>query len=304
MTTRGPLLLWAILATLGAGFARAERVDNVLAKMVPADTVSLVGMRMEQLESTPLFRDLVAQGKFQPMDQFVRESGFDPRRDVRDLLLASNGKQTVLLARGSFHLNLPPAAKKIDYHGYAIVTGGQGGFCILDSTLAAAGPLPILEAALDQYKSGARNNASVLLTRARSIPEDYQLWVVTAGNGSLISENVPGAAKGLDVGRIFRSLQNVLLEVDLRKGIKGFAEGYCPSAQDAKSLSDAARGMVGMARLNTPEGQPDLLRVWDGFKAEQSDRKVTLTVDVAQELMDQLLKLIRTGGSRKKAEKN
>ena len=224
-------------------------------KMVPADTVSLVGMRMEQLKSTPLFQKLVAQGKFQPMDQFVRESGFDPRRDVRDLLLASNGKQTVLLARGSFHLNLPPAAKKIDYHGYAICYWAeQGGFCILDSTLAAAGPLPVLEAALDQYKSGARNNASVLLTRARSIPEDYQLWVVTAGNGSLISENMPGAAKGLDVGRIFRSLQNVLLEVDLRKGIKGFAEGYCPSAQDAKSLSDAARGMVGMARLEYAGG--------------------------------------------------
>ena len=26
--------------------------------------------------------------------------------------------------------------------------------------------------------------------------------------------------------------------------------------------------------------QPDLLRVWDGMKVEQSDRKITLTVDV------------------------
>jgi hypothetical protein len=298
------LLFCAVLASVGMGRARAERVDNVLAQMVPPDSVMLTGMRMEQLASTPLFQKLVAQQKIPQMDQFAKESGFDPRRDVRDLLLASNGRQTVLLARGTFHLKVPDKAKKINYHGFVILSNGseqktESGFCVLDSTLAAAGPLLALEAALDQYKSGNRNNAAALLTRARSIAETYQFWVVTAGNGNLISENMPGGSNGPDFGRIFRSLQNVLVEADLRNGLKGFAEGYCPSAQDAKSLSDAVRGMVGMARMNTPENQPDLLRVWDGFKVEQSDRKVTLTVDVAQDLMDELLKLAQSNGGRK-----
>jgi hypothetical protein len=222
---------------------------------------------------------------------------------VRDLLLASNGRQTVLLARGVFNLKIPDKAKQFNYHGYVIFSNAgpqqaQSGFCILDSTLAAAGPLPALEAALDQYKSGNRNNAAALLDRARSVPEDYQFWVVAAGNANLVSENMPGASNGPDFRRIFRSLQNGLFEADLRNGLKGMAEGNCASAQDAKSLSDAARGMVGMARLNTPEDQPELLRVWDGFKVTQSDRKVTLTVDVGQDLVDQLLKL-QTGGGRK-----
>jgi hypothetical protein len=289
---------------LGASHARAERVDNVLARMVPPDAVTLIGMRMQQLQSTPLFQKMVAQQKIPQMDQFARESGFDPRRDVRDLLLASIGQQTVLLARGSFRLKVPEKAARFNYHGFVIVSSGgvqksPAGFCILDSTLAAAGPLPVLEAALDQYKSGNRNNAAALLNRARSIPEDYQFWVVTDGNGNLISENMPGATGGADFGRLFRSLQNVLVEADLRSGLKARAEGDCPSAQDAKSLSDAARGMVGMARLNTPENHSDLLRVWDGFKVEQADRKVTLTVDVAQDLVDELLKLAQSGGGRK-----
>src|SRR5271157_3617340 len=132
------LLLCTLPIWLGDGRARAERVDNVLAQMVPDDSVTLIGMRMEQLKSPPLFQKLVAQEKLPQMGEFARESGFDPRRDVRDLLFASNGKQTVLLARGSFHLKVPDNAKKTNYHGYVIVSNanpdrGQGGFCILDS---------------------------------------------------------------------------------------------------------------------------------------------------------------------------
>jgi hypothetical protein len=155
-----------------------------------------------------------------------------------------------------------------------------------------------LEAALDQYKSGKENHAAGLLTRARAIAENYQIWSVTEGGSNLASEiGVP--ANGPDLGRIFRSLQNTLFEADLRSGLKGMAEGYCVSAQDAKNLGDATRGMVGMARLNTPENQPDLLRVWDGIKVVQADRKITITVDVGQDLVDQLLKLAPHGGIRK-----
>ena len=116
----------------------------------------------------------------------------------------------------------------------------------------------MLEAALDQYKSGNRNNAAALLARARAIPENYQLWGVTTGNGNFISENMPSAGPGgAGFAPLFRSLQNVLFEADLRSGLKGIAEGLCGSPQDAKKLSDALRGMVGMGRLNTPENQPE-----------------------------------------------
>ena len=190
---------FATLVLCSLSLPAAERVDNVLAQMVPDNSTTLVGMRMEQLKSTPLYQALVAQEKLPQLDQFARESGFDPRRDVRDLLLASSGKQTVLLARGNFHLNVPAQAKKFNYHGYVILSNAipqqqeAGGFCILDSTLAAAGPLPVLQAALDQYKSGNRNNAAALLSRARAIAENYQFWSVTVGSANLISENMPSA---------------------------------------------------------------------------------------------------------------
>jgi hypothetical protein len=304
---------FALFLICAAPLLAAERVDNVLAQMVPDNTVTLIGMRMEQLKTTPLFQKMVAQEQLPQLDEFARQFGFDPRRDVRDLLVAMNPTQSVLLARGSFHINIPPAAKKVNYHGYVIVTGAQppapsknprhaeqGGFCILDSSLAAAGPLTALEAALDQYKSAKHNNAAVLLARARAIPETYQFWGVTPGGGALISENMPNSqSNGPDFGRIFRSLQDTQFQADLRTGLKGSFEGFCTTAQDAKSLANAARGMVGMGRLQTPENQPDLLKLWDGIKVEQVDRKVTLTTDIAQDLIDQLLKLMQPNAKRK-----
>jgi hypothetical protein len=213
-----------------------------------------------------------------------------------------------MLARGSFHLSALAQTRKFNYHGYVVFSnegpqGTGGGFCVLDATLAAAGPLPVLETALDQYKSRSRNNAAALLARARSIPESNQIWGVTVGNANYISENVPGAQGVPDLGRIFRSLQNILFEADLRNGLKGMAEGYCASLQDAKNLSDGVRGMVGLARLKTPEDHPELLRVWDGVKVEQTDRKITLTADVGQDLIDQLLSLIQSGGGQKSRER-
>ncbi len=300
--------LCGFLISFSLGCAAAERVDNVLAQMVPPDSTSLIGMRMEQLKSTPLFQKLIAQQKIPQIDDFARQSGFDPRRDVRDLLFASSGKQTVLLARGSFHLNALDKTKKFNYHGFVIISStgnasadspkGPGGFCVLDSTLAAAGSLPALQAALDQYKSGNRQNAAALLSKARAIPENYQIWGVTVGNANFISGNLPDSPGGPDVGRIFRSLHDTLFEADLRNGLKGQAEGYCASAQDAKVLADGARGMIGMARLKTPDNQTDLLRVWDGIKVVQADRKITLTVDVGQDLVDEVLKLVQTGNGR------
>ena len=62
------------------------RIDNVLARMVPPATTSLVGVRMNEIKDTAFYREIMQQGKMPSLDQFSRDTGFDPRRDVRELL--------------------------------------------------------------------------------------------------------------------------------------------------------------------------------------------------------------------------
>jgi hypothetical protein len=55
-------------------------------------------------------------------------------------------------------------------------------------------------------------------------------------------------------------------------------------------MGDAVRGIVGLGRLNVPEGQPEMLRLFDGIKVEQKQRSIQLNVQIPADLVDSLLK--------------
>ncbi len=70
--------------------------------------------------------------------------------------------------------------------------------------------------------------------------------------------------------------------------------GDCRTEQDAKTLGDAARGMVGLGRLSVPENQPEMLRLFDDIKVEQKQQSVQLNVNIPADLIDRLIKLTET----------
>ena len=70
--------------------------------------------------------------------------------------------------------------------------------------------------------------------------------------------------------------------------------GDCRTEQDAKTLGDAARGMIGLGRLSVPENQPEMLRLFDGIKVEQKQQSVQLNVNIPPDLIDRLLKMTET----------
>jgi hypothetical protein len=280
----------------------AERVDNVLAKLVPPDSTALFGARIEQLKTTMLYTKLVADQKLPQLDSFSGETGFDPRRDVRDLLVASNGKPNagVLLARGNFHVTVPNEMKSnlklLRYKGYNITVSAKddSGFCIMDSTLAIAGPTSSMKAALDQYLSGDRDAGTPLLGLARAVPMQYQVWSVSTGGADFMANNLPRDGNAANFGKIFRALQDTHFQADLSKGLNAMAQGNCASEADAKSLGDAARGLIGFGRLSVPDNQPELLRIWDGVRIEQNQRTITISANIPQDLVEKLVQVFES----------
>jgi hypothetical protein len=104
---------------------------------------------------------------------------------------------------------------------------------------------------------------------------------------------------GVDFSRIFRGLENVWFQGDFTSGLNAEIHGATAREQDAVSLRDAVRGLVGFGRLSVPQKTPELLRLWDGITAEQSGRTVIIKADIAQELIEKLVDLLNTKpGSR------
>jgi len=270
------------------------RVDNVLQRMVPPGSTSLVGARMDQIKQTEIYKKMLAAQSLVQVEEFASETGFDPRRDVRELLFVTGTPSAVMLARGTFHLSPSTLKemKKIRRGRYDIWVRGDSGFCILDSTLAAAGDIGSVEAALDEWTSGTHAAAQPLLARVAAVNPQSYLWGISTGTGSFLAEHPPGANSGLDFSAIFRGLHDYWFQADFSAGMRAEVHGTTATEKDAVNLRDAVRGVVGLGRLNVPENQPELLKVWDGITVDQQGRSISLHADIAQALIDKMVRLL------------
>ena len=274
------------------------QIDPLLVKFVPADSSSLLGARMSQLRMTPIYQKMVAQQKLPQLEQFARETGFDPRTDVDELLLGSaeDPASTLVAARGKFHLHNLTKAVATPYRGYTIYSQEDNGFVPIDANTTIAGRIPRLKLAIDQYKAGGVAASKALLDRARAIPDNFQVWAVSEGGLNLVARQLPQAGNGINFAKIFQNVEQTSFEADLRNGVKAVITGSCKTPEDAKNLSDGARGLVGFGRLSVPDAQPELLKLWDGIEVKQDDRRITLNADIPQDLIDRVVAMFSNGG--------
>jgi hypothetical protein len=298
---------------LAAALAQgAPRIDNVLIRMVPPGPTSLVGAHMDQLTASDLYQKMIAQQKLPQIDRFARETGFDPRHDVREILMVYGPQGTVLLARGNFNLKQDPVAgMKVVRHGQYIIrtlpppsgsaagTTAPSGFCVLDSSLAVAGEVPAVEAALDEWEQkGAHKAADTLLATVNDVNEQAALWGVSTGFAKFLAGNLPGAGNGLDFSAIFRGIESSWFSASVGSGLQASIHCTTATEKDAMNLRDAAKGLIGFGRLSVPQNKPDLLRFWDAFTVDQAGRSFTLNADISGDLIDQMVQFLSAPGGR------
>ncbi len=284
----------ALVFVFASALSAQPRIDNVLERMVPPGATSLVGGHMDQIKQTEIYKKLLATQNLSQLDEFARDTGFDPRRDVRELLYTTGPQGSVMLARGTFRLTSTTLKnmKKTRHGQYDIWDLDGNGFCILDSTLAAAGDIPAVEAALDEWNSGNHTAAQPLLTRVAGINPQSQFWGISIGTGNFLADHPPAANSGLDFSKIFSSLHDYWFQADFSAGMRAEVHGTAGTEKDAVSLRDTVRGLVGLGRLNVPENQSELLKVWDGITVDQQGRSLSLHADIPQDLIDKMVLML------------
>ncbi|MDP2999512.1 MAG: hypothetical protein Q8N47_18630, partial [Bryobacterales bacterium] len=182
MTARGVTLSFLILAVAAVPMAA---VDPALMKLVPPDATVVAGVNVEQARITPFGQFVLKQ---MPLDdegfrKMMEATGFDPRRDLREILVASKGGQPsrhiqgIVMATGSFDPARILAAAKVagvtatDYAGVEILSSKEspnGGFAFLDRSLAIAGETEQVKAAIDRYKKGGTGPAATCRSKIES----------------------------------------------------------------------------------------------------------------------------------------
>src|SRR5579871_6891826 len=176
MNMKPPIFNTATLVLVCAGLLPAA--DPQLLNLVMPDARVLAGINVDQAKSTPfgqyILTQIQAEGA-QHLQQMGALTGFDPSRDLHELLIASNavpgGKSGLILARGAFDpTRIQTAAQSgggtaTTYKGVTVILDPKqiNAVAFLDPTLAVAGDVASVRGAIDRQTAPAPLSAALLV---------------------------------------------------------------------------------------------------------------------------------------------
>jgi len=293
--------LFCLLLAALAGCVKTPpgpKIDPALASLIPPDTILLAGARLEALEKTPIYLNHLAKRSMPLIDDFPKQIGLDVRRqDLWELLLISDGKQSVFLGHGKFANEAEPriqrpGAIRFGYKGYNLVGDERQAVLLISPSVIGYGPTPALRWLIDQ-KGKSTGPPAALAAQLKEMPAEAVLWATYGGGITSLPFNAPGDMANMN--KIITSIQSGSVFLDLRTGVNGLATGTCGSEEDAKMLYDSLRALQGLGRMAITKEQPERGRILDGLRVTQESRKVNIHIEEPEELVDTFLNLVGLG---------
>jgi len=254
-------------------------LDSSFARYVPAGTKALIGVKVDALKSSEFYKRHESQLKLPQLSSMRETIGMDPSRDLTDIVIAWDGQQILTIAHGDFK---SPSGSK------------QEAIVFLPKGIALAGPLAQIKRAMD----GPGGVPEELKTRLHGVLPNAQVWA--ASYGVLPLSNIPLRSDTQSIlSNLVDYVNGTTLGIAFDAGAHLRLDIACISPEGAQRVNDALRGLIGFARLNTPDNQMDMLHLWDAIKVEKNDRGVVvhadLTADLADKLFGQLAGLSKFG---------
>jgi len=250
----------AVLFLLAAATAMAA--DQGLMDLVMPEAKVLSGVQVDQSEASPFGQYVLSSMQTDHgFLKFITATGFDPRRDLRELLAAGTGDashSTLILARGAFQpaaiitAATATGAPVSNYRGVNMLAGphSKGVIAFLDSTTAAIGEQAAVQAAIDRRLAGA-SFAGPLAQKAQEVSSVNHAWFATLtplpdllGAGGQVQAGVRNLAQA-----VLQASGGLTFGAD---AVTLSSEAVTRSPQDAQALVGVLQLLSGMAQSASP----------------------------------------------------
>ncbi len=252
-----PLMLCAVL-----GGCRHH--DSQMDAFVSPDTVVLAGVRMDQLRATSIYRKLDHENRLPHFSDL-------PSQDMHEVLLASDGKNMLAITKGSVSAKPAGGLSATEYKGFTLY-----------------GQPDTVRAAMKQFDSGTVGAPRDLLSRARTVPDNAQIWAVVADWRRIAPDQFRGMGNLGNFDRVMRPLEGATLTFDLRNGVHAAFIGDSRTEADAKTLGDSLRGLAAMVGMAASRNKPQLLGALNGLQVKQEGRVVRMNLDIDEAVAENL----------------
>jgi len=304
------ILLFAVLSA-----AAAFGADSALLNLVMPEARMLAGMDVERARDSFLGRKLMEQidGKdAREFSKFVEMTGFDPRRDLREVIIATPDANTknppaLILVRGIFDTGRINGFMKVSGIAPAETIGGVDfytkpdakedmGFAILDGSLAMLGSKDAVRSALARRSGKGAGLTAATYAKVQTMSRGNDIWVVTSIPVAELSNALPGGKDGgggaMMGGDAFKGIEQAAMGVRFTADMMELtAEAVSQTEKDATSIADVVRFLSTMIQMNREKPEVKALATaLDAMKLTTEARTTKLSISLPVADMEQMIK--------------
>jgi hypothetical protein len=303
-------LTTATLFTAFAGVIAANAADSQLLSMVMPDAKVVAGVNVDSAKASPFGRYVLAQLQTNNTDlqQLIAFTGFDPTRDVDEVLVATpsgvGGKANgLVLARGTFDPTLAALAATKGalteiYNGVTIIESPdqQAGIAFISTARVAAGDIASVKAAIDRVGSAPSLPADVLSQVSKwSGAEDA--WVVTtvplaglAPAGTATAGASGGGPMANPMAGVMQQVQQMAGGVKFGASVVGTAAIQADNAADATQLGNTLQFFVNLMQMQSQKN-PQMANLAQAFSINATGTTVNVTITLPEAQFQQLFQM-------------
>lgn len=293
--------------------------DQQLINLLMPDAKVVAGVNADQAKASPFGQYILQQ--MQTQDRHLRElslqTGFDPSKDVQELLVATSGEpgkeKGLALARGNF--NVAGITGAATQHGGIVETYGGAtlvqdpkrtvAFAFVNTTMAIAGDLANVKAAIDRLKSPSALPAA-LLSQINEWSNSQDAWAITTVPPNSLSPRanapkIPGVGPGQDA---FQNIQKAAGGVRFGSTVTAKVQGETDGPQSAQQMADALKLLVSFAQMQGNADQT-VKALLQAFNISAQGNLVNITASLPSDQFLLIVAAKKNGpGSRRVERKN
>ncbi|HCC57139.1 MAG TPA: hypothetical protein DEQ47_07725 [Solibacterales bacterium] len=286
--------------------------DPQLMNMVPPDAKVIAGVNVDQAASSPFGQYVLGLLPSDPnFQQFVSVSGFDPRHDIHEILVAAVGPEKpashLFLARGTFNvdrlLSLAPKPHPLseqNYNGTRIFSApGKDGmvFAFPDSNTAVAGDLASVKASLDR-RSQTNSIDATLAARVSVLSSTLDAWAISTLPFSAMPRMPSGPnSKSVVSSELLAKIQQTSGGIKFGDQVHLIGEATTGDAKDATALGDVIRFVAMMIQNQAPPEAAPVTALIKNLQVVAEGTTVRMDLAIAE---NQIESLIAAGKQRVK----
>jgi hypothetical protein len=321
-------LYLTVFSVLAAALPSFASVDAALLALVPPGSKVVAGIDFEKARASQFGQFVTAKMNTtdQGLARFVAETGFDPRHDLQQVLIAAteptgngNPSKVAVLARGTFDQDRIRAAAKAKgiasrpFQGVDLFVdksdhNGPNAFAFLDEGTGVMGDTESVQQVIANRGAATVLDPALQAAITRTASEN-DVWFVSSLSGDFLAHHVNAQVNGdqpnSEAKPAFaqaQALQSVVQSsggIQFGSSVRVSFDAITRSPQDATSLADVVRffaSMVQMSRQKDPRAGI-AASAFDNMDLKTDGDALHVSIWVPEKSLEQLIEEIPKPGS-------